>query len=118
VNGTTKNISSIPSKAPRPESARRVRGEDDLLAIFHDTLAPKIPFVVIPRTMSAYDIRTQKPMVYSTIMMATSYRDISTQSTLGKEILNLLAERLILKGEKSMDLLQGLLIYIFWFAYP
>jgi len=113
-----KEILWIPSKAPRPEPARLVNGEDELLTIFHNGLAPQIPFVVIPGTMTAHDLRTQKPMVYLTVMMAASYRNWPMQSALGKEILTLLAERVLFRGEKSMDLLQGLLIYIFWYANP
>jgi hypothetical protein len=95
-----------------------LKGEDTLLSIFHDRLAVQIPFVVIPREMTAEELRTKRPLVYMAIMMAASYKDTATQGDLGKRILQYIAEHVIIKGEKSMDLLQGLLIYIFWFSRP
>jgi hypothetical protein len=95
-----------------------LKGEDTLLSIFHDRLAVQIPFMVIPREMTAEELRTKRPLVYMGIMMAASYKDTATQGGLGKRILQYIAEHVIMKGEKSMDLLQGLLIYIFWFGLP
>jgi hypothetical protein len=95
-----------------------LKGEDTLLSIFHDRLAVQIPFMVIPREMTAEELRTKRPLVYMGIMMAASYKDTATQGDLGKRILQYIAEHVIMKGEKSMDLLQGLLIYIFWFGRP
>jgi hypothetical protein len=93
-----------------------LKGEDTLLSIFHDRLAVQIPFMVIPREMTAEELRTKRPLVYMGIMMAASYKDTATQGNLGNRILQYIAEHVIMKGEKSMDLLQGLLIYIFWFG--
>lgn len=48
------------------------------------------------------------------VMVAASYEDTNTQLCLGRKALEHMAERIILRGEKSMDLLQGLLIFITW----
>jgi hypothetical protein len=93
-----------------------LQNEDTLLSHFQDRLAVQIPFVVIPRATTAQELHTKRPFVYMTIMMIASYKDMATHSHLGKEILKYLAEHVIMRGEKNLDLLQGLLIYIFWFA--
>jgi len=93
-----------------------ISGEpDELLNTFRNNLARQAPFVVIPATMTAQDLR-EKPFLYSTIIMAASYNDVSHQLFLGNQILKYLAEHLLVRGEESLDLLQGLLVYITWFA--
>lgn len=93
-----------------------VKDPDALLSIFQTRLASQVPFVVIPPNMTAKAFSREKPFLYMVVMMAASYEDSGTQLALGKKILEYIAERLILRGEKSMDLLQGLLIYICWFV--
>ena len=56
-------------------------------------------------------------MVYMTIMFAASYADMNTQQELGKLILRYLAMKAIVKGKKSLDLLKGLLIFIYWSVF-
>jgi len=56
-------------------------------------------------------------MVYMAIMFATSYADMNTQQELGKLILRYLATKVIVEGTKSLDLLKGLLIFIYWSVY-
>ena len=55
-------------------------------------------------------------MVYLTIMLAASYNDQQTQQELEKLVLKYLSQKAILEGNKSLDLLQGLLICISWFV--
>lgn len=93
-----------------------VKDPDALLSIFQNRLASQVPFVVIPPSMTAEDLRRDKPFVYMTVLMAASYEDTSTQLILGKKFLEQVAERLILRGEKTLDILQGLLIYLSWFV--
>jgi hypothetical protein len=42
--------------------------------------------------------------------MIASYKDISRQQLLEREIMKYLSENLILNGERNFDLLQGLLV--------
>ena len=47
-------------------------------------------------------------------MMAALFKDHERQQGLGKDILRYLTDHLILRGEKNLDLLQGLIVYISW----
>jgi hypothetical protein len=99
------------------ESIPFLDNSDSLLSIFRERLAAQIPFVVIPPHLTAKDLHRDKPMVYMTIMFATSYTDMATQQELGRLILKYLATNAILQGRKSLDTLQGLLMYIFWSVF-
>lgn len=85
-----------------------------LLNVFRKELARQLPFIVIPPTMSAHELCQTRPFLYKTVMMAASYKDLSRQMELSAEIMSYLTENLLLQGNKSLDILQGLLVYIFW----
>jgi hypothetical protein len=108
--GTQSSLSNIHEPVPF------LKNSDILLSRFHDRLAPKVPFVVIPSHVTAEGLHKEKPMVYLTIMLAASYNDQLTQQELGKLVLRYLTQKAILDGKKSLDLLQGLLICISWFV--
>jgi hypothetical protein len=93
-----------------------VKDPDGMLSTFQDRMASQVPFVVIPQGMTAGILRREKPFLYMAVMMVASFEDTGTQLALGRKGLEHMVERLILRGEKSMDLLQGLLIYLSWFV--
>jgi hypothetical protein len=93
-----------------------VEDPDSMLSVFQKRLATQVPFVVIPQNMKAERLRREKPFLYMSVMMAASFENTAIQLRLGKNALEQLTERLILRGEKSLDLLQGLLVYLSWFV--
>ena len=76
------------------------------------------PFVVVPPSMSVQGLRQEKPLLFLAISMATSFHDSLRQQSLGREVVESLSKRLLLQGEKSLDLLQGLLVFIAWSVWP
>ncbi|KAE9374192.1 hypothetical protein N431DRAFT_437675 [Stipitochalara longipes BDJ] len=110
-------VVTVPSSSIIPESVPFLKNSDVLLNIFRDRLAAYIPFIIIPSHLRAEDLHRDKPMVYMSIMLAASYADMTTQQELGKLILKYLATKAILEGKKSLDILEGLLIYIYWYQY-
>ena len=77
-------------------------------------MTPHFPFVVIPPGTTAGQLHQQKPFLYSAIMMSVAFRSVSKQMAMAKDIMTDLSVRLLQRGEKSMDLLQGLLVYSAW----
>lgn len=87
---------------------------DELLDIFRENLARSTPFVLIPSEMNAQTLSTEKPFLYRAILTVASYHDSVHQIALGQQFIKDVTEYLILQGQKSLDLLQGLLVYISW----
>ena len=87
---------------------------DRLLDIYRNSLVMRCPFVVISTDMPAWQVRQDTPFLFLTILFATSYENYRRQHLLGDEIMKYVSEHLLLKGERSLDLLQGLLVYITW----
>ena len=100
-----------------PEPIPYLGNSDKLLGIFRDRLAAQITCVSIPSHFKAEDLHREQPMVYMAIMFATSYADMNTQQELGKLIMRYLATKVIVEGTKSLDILKGLLIFIYWSVY-
>lgn len=72
------------------------------------------PFVLIPSHITAKELADKKPFLAEMIFTVSHCQDYGPQNERGKEILRHLTDRLFLEGEKSLDLLQGMLIYITW----
>jgi len=66
--------------------------------------------------LNAQRLSEQSPFLYQAIIFAASYHDSVHQLALGEEFTKDVTEHLVIRGEKSLDILQGLLVYISWFA--
>ena len=80
-------------------------------------MIPYFPFMVLPTSTSARDLIRDRPFLYHCIM-AASCRIPARQIAFGEEMMQYLGEQMLVKGEKSLDLLLGILTYVGWFANP
>ena len=87
---------------------------DTLLYIFRHNMVSQFPFVVIPEGISAAELSQTKPFLFKTVIMVASYHDKSGQARMAKEIFQYLSAHMIIANEKSLDLLQGLLVLTAW----
>jgi hypothetical protein len=113
----TDTIHQSPEDPSVSESMRYSADPDDLLEIFRTDMTPHFPFVVIPPGTTAGQLHQQNPFLYSAIMMSVAFRNVSKQMAMARDIMMDLSVRLLQKGEKSMDLLQGLLVYSAWYVF-
>lgn len=75
----------------------------DLLAIF--------PFIVFPAKTSARGLRTSKPTLFLAIVTAAAIAvDAKLASALNRELLNLYAQRFFIQAEKSLEMVQALIV--------
>ncbi|TFB06095.1 hypothetical protein CCMA1212_002037 [Trichoderma ghanense] len=88
-----------------------------LLLQYHETHEPLTPFVVIPRHLTAAELRRQRPFLWRVVMMVSCFFDGPRQHRLGKEVLAELARMAVLDGNKSLETLQGLLLMIGWLNF-
>jgi len=70
------------------------------------------PFVVVPMSATLDSLRRERPFLLLVIILFGCAQTFNTkQKTLDNELLEIFAKRSVVDGEKSMDLLQGLLVY-------
>jgi hypothetical protein len=101
----------------REESVSSPGDADDqfLMEVFMNRMLPLFPFLVVPAHTTAEDLRREKPFVYMNISMIAS-PNASRQREIADATQEYVAEHIIIKGEQSLDLLQGLLLNVTWFT--
>jgi hypothetical protein len=72
------------------------------------------PFVVISNEMNAQQMSFEKPTLLLAVITVTSYGNINLQRKLESALLQQIANRAIINHQKSLDLIQGILIYLAW----
>ena len=70
------------------------------------------PFVYVPPHVSAAIVGNERPFLFQAILYMASHYDLDTQVQLDNQLRDLLSSKVILSGEISFDVLQGLLVYL------
>lgn len=84
-----------------------------------EKMAPHLPVVVFPVDTTAAEIRKSKPTLFLAILSASSGMNYpELQRTLTKEVMSIYAERIIVNGEKTLELIQALHISTLWYWPP
>lgn len=84
------------------------------LTIFKTKMTPHFPFVIVPPDVSVWQLRQEKPFLCLAILASASYENMPLQRTLGNEVKKVVASRMVIGGEISFELLQGLLVFLAW----
>lgn len=121
------DVQSLTSMAPIPSLWLKFDESQDVIGrgiISYDkaevllrgygTHAPNFPFIIISPTVSLDSLRREKPFLLLSILTMTSTSNLPIQDLLETELRETLGRKVIFNGEKSLDLLQGLMIYVAW----
>jgi hypothetical protein len=84
-----------------------------LLLDTYRTMTDFFPFVILPKDCFCRDLIHQRPLLMFAVLTAASYDSTLLQLTLSREFRKVVMVK-IMNGEKSLDLLQGLLVFIAW----
>ncbi|KAG0648446.1 Transcription factor himD [Hyphodiscus hymeniophilus] len=87
---------------------------EESLCVFR-TKALDFPFVVLSPHTSLDTMRREKPFLLLTILAWDSQESFRLQKTLELEIREQLSRKAVFNGERSLDLLQGIMIYLCWY---
>ncbi|KAL2864954.1 putative C6 transcription factor (War1) [Aspergillus lucknowensis] len=84
-----------------------------------DSMSGHIPMVVFPPCIQMSEVRKNRPVLFHAIVaVAVGRFEPSVQHTLLLELYKTIAERVIVKGEKSLDLVQALLVSCAFYTPP
>ena len=72
------------------------------------------PFVIISPRATVPSMVRESPFLLLAVLATASLANKSLQITLDKEFRAALSQEVIVRGEKSLNILQGLLVYIAW----
>ncbi|KAF2103559.1 hypothetical protein NA57DRAFT_53074 [Rhizodiscina lignyota] len=88
-----------------------------LLDRFRNHGTQQFPFVVVPAGASLDSVRRNNPFLFLAIVATMIFDNPFLQHQLGEEIEQQAFQRILLHADKSLDLLQGLLVYTAWYCH-
>ncbi|RMY51128.1 hypothetical protein D0865_06512 [Hortaea werneckii] len=90
-----------------------------LFETYRKDLFPHYPFIPIPESMVAEEMRETQPTLFLAIVAAAAAKEHSDLSaTLDKEVLQQYATKVVVQSEKSLELVQALHISAIWYHPP
>ena len=87
-----------------------------MLDIFRNDLTPHFPFVVIAPEVTVSEMRHQRPFLFLVILMVTCRHDIPRQGSIAQAVREIISQRMLIKNEQSLDMLEGMLFYLAWYS--
>ncbi len=114
-NGDTDNVmyGEADAVVRRMVNAETANG---LFKHYTDNMAPHMPIVVFPPGTNPDAIRKRSSNLFLAILSVASGQDYpDLQATLTREIMRILADRVFVLGEKSLELVQALQVVTIWY---
>jgi hypothetical protein len=96
------------------QSINNGREAEIVLQSFRIEMTPLFPFVVIPPSMTFVEMRQKKPFLVLAILMVGCRQDPARQTTIAHKLREMVSHSMHIQGEKSLDMLQALLVYLSW----
>ncbi|KAL6235679.1 hypothetical protein BDW75DRAFT_250653 [Aspergillus navahoensis] len=91
----------------------------DAFTRYVDEMCHHIPMVVFPPGTQMSEVRKKKPvLLHAIVAVAVGPFEPSAQGTLLREFYKTVTERVFLDGEKSLELVQGLLVAVNFYTPP
>jgi hypothetical protein len=84
------------------------------LRIYISSYSPLFPFVPVSKSISAYDLFVTKPFLLRTIMGIVAPQTHTIQVQTETWFREYIAEHMVVKQEKTLEILQALLLFIAW----
>jgi hypothetical protein len=96
-----------------------IEDAEQLVAYYIHELASFFPLVVLPASTTAASLRQTKPVLFLSVIAATAISiDAGLAAVLNREMVRLYSERFFIEGEKSLELVQALLLMIVFYFPP
>ena len=89
---------------------------EECLELFRSQKLKYFQFVHIPSTVTAAQLREERPFLWLSILAAT-VKSASRQQAFGIMLRNMIAEKVVAQHQRSFDILLGLLGFIGWMTY-
>jgi hypothetical protein len=92
---------------------------DELMNVWRNDLVIACPGITIPRNWTASDLRTNKPSLFHAVMAAAAHsQGCELSDKLHEEAVYLYARSAFIKGEKSVQSIQAMLVTVAYYSPP
>ncbi|RKU43004.1 hypothetical protein DL546_002685 [Coniochaeta pulveracea] len=99
-----------------PEVPATEQDAEYQLRLFRESFLACFPCVYISNNLSAAQLRGERPFLWFTIMLVTC-QSTNAQFRIGVTWRSIISQKMVVENEKTMDLLQGLLVFLGWSHY-
>ena len=76
-----------------------------------------MPFVIIPAGTTSGQLQATRPFLMKVIRMVASVRHLRLVRGLSRAVMEYISDAMLMKSERSLDLLQGILIFLGTYHY-
>lgn len=90
----------------------------EMFARYNDHMILHLPAVVFPPGFTVAELRRTKPTLFLAVMAAATSGSPVLQKTLQKELMLVFAEKVMLAGEKSLEMVQAINVAVIWYWPP
>ncbi|KAK8100188.1 hypothetical protein PG999_010562 [Apiospora kogelbergensis] len=104
-------------RAPVGQSVESVEDDDVLLSTFVNKLSQSYPFVVLRPGITGQELRATKPFLFIVIRMVSSVRHLKSMRAQSFRIMKHIADYMLVRSERSLEMLQALLLVLGWYHY-
>lgn len=104
-------------RAPIGVAPVPVESDEALLSVFVTKLSPMFPFVALRPGISAQELDRTKPLLFAAIKMVSSVRNLKSMMAQGYGIMRQITERLIMRSQRSLEILQTILVVLGFYHY-
>lgn len=123
LSGLHANFLSVPSRPCDDDVVDRgiisLEDAEQLVAFFIHELATIFPLVILPPTTTAAQLRQTAPVLFLSVIAAAAISiDADLAGVLNREMVRLYADRFFIEGEKSLELVQALLLMTIFYFPP
>ena len=114
---TPSTTGSVGSTTPARDAMLQMNeiNTDILFDRYQRLMAPHMPFVVFPAGTDVSSLVSKKPFLLQAIKTVAFFHDTAAQQIMVKNLIREISERVLINGEKSLDLLQGMLVIGNWY---
>ncbi|KAK4208014.1 transcriptional regulator WAR1 [Rhypophila decipiens] len=107
---------SVPGLYPM-YAGEQQQSDEDLLQTYQNELMPRFPFVLVPTEATADDLNMHRPFLMASIRLVASLRNPQYIRGQVGQIMTHFADSIVVRGERNMDLLFGILVLVGWYHY-
>jgi hypothetical protein len=110
--------SRCPQQSPAKIERRKVTLDEaeSLLSSFRQK-ASYFPFVQLPAESTVPSLSRTSPFLLLAILTTASMRDPPLYHQMDHEFKRILSTKVIVEGRKSLDFIQGILVYVAWCVF-
>jgi hypothetical protein len=94
-----------------------VESDETLLSIYRNQLSSPLPFVIVPAGTTPRQLQATRPFLMKVIRMVASVRHLRLVRGQSRAIMEHISNAILMRSERSLDLLQGILVFLGSYHY-